>query len=141
MNLEERVNRLERQNRRLKMAGLIALLALLSVVLMGQAETVPDVIKAKNFVLLDDKGTVRGGMGVTSHGSLIQLYDPKGTARATLGSQNGPAGTALTLYDEKGAIRATLGVEQIGVLGVKMTRSENSLVLFNADGKIVHLVP
>ncbi len=81
MNLEQR---LERQNRRLKMAGLIALLAVLSVVLMGQAETVPDVIKAKRFIVVDDDGNERVLLGSTIRGYGLELFDYEGRIRMEL---------------------------------------------------------
>ena len=87
MNLEQRLERLERQNRRLKMAGFIALLAVLSVVLMGQAETaetVPDVIKAKTFIAVDDEGNERVLMGSMTTGYGLALFDYDGRIRMKL---------------------------------------------------------
>ena len=50
-----RLSRVERQNRRLKLSGIIALVGLAGVFLMGQASkpTIPEVMEAQKFVLRD----------------------------------------------------------------------------------------
>jgi hypothetical protein len=55
MNVEERLARLERENRRLKVAGLLALLVVASVFLMGQTR-VPQRIEARSFAVLNPYG-------------------------------------------------------------------------------------
>ena len=55
MTLERRIERLERQNRRLKRAGGLALLAAASIVLMGQGFGVSEELRAKKLVLVNDE--------------------------------------------------------------------------------------
>jgi len=47
MTVEQRLDRLERQNRRLKFGGMVLLLGFGAVSLMGQAKGVPEEIQAK----------------------------------------------------------------------------------------------
>jgi hypothetical protein len=56
-----RLDKLERENRRLKLIGTIALIGIMSVVMMGQATTkkVPTVIEAERFVVRDRSGRER----------------------------------------------------------------------------------
>ena len=57
----QRLDRLERENRRLKFAGAILLLALAAVGAMGQVlpKAVPKVVEAERFLLRDARGRVR----------------------------------------------------------------------------------
>ena len=96
MTVEKRLDRLERENRMLKGAGAVVLLALLAVAVMGasQKEAIPDVVKARAFHVIAKDGTV-----------LVKLED-------TFGRNTGFAGTVLTL-NGKGqdlvALAATTG--------------------------------
>ena len=62
--LTQRLDRLERENRRLKIAGAILLLALAVVGSMGQVlpKAVPKAVVAEQFVLLDQNGKPRAGL-------------------------------------------------------------------------------
>ncbi|MCZ6691045.1 MAG: hypothetical protein O7H41_15765 [Planctomycetota bacterium] len=59
-SVSERLDRLERQNRRLKLVGLSAVVLLGAALVMGQdaAEKPADVIKARSFQVVDPKGKV-----------------------------------------------------------------------------------
>lgn len=83
MTLEERVTRLERENRRLRAAGLIALSLVGSVFLMGQTR-VPRRIEAESFAVR------------TPYGQTVALLSGNETA----GPQQGHG--QLTLYDTTG---------------------------------------
>lgn len=96
--LAERLHRLERENRRWKRAGGVALAVTAAVMLMGQA-TSSKVIEAERFVLRDSQGRNRGGLRVlTDDRPLLQLADEHGRPRAELAvlSNNTPA---LYFYD------------------------------------------
>ncbi len=100
MTVEERLDRLERQNRRLK-AGLASLLvAALAAGLVGFArqDSIPDVVEARAFHVVSEDGTV-----------LVKLED-------TLGTGRGLAGTITTLNGE-GKTLVGLGGEAGGRLG------------------------
>jgi hypothetical protein len=56
MSIEDRLARLERENRSLKVAGLLVLLVAASVFLMGQAQ--PTTVEAENFVVKDNRGRI-----------------------------------------------------------------------------------
>jgi hypothetical protein len=88
MSLYARISRLERQNRRVKIAGTIAMVLAASIVVMGQAKTAV-VITANEFVLRDSDGIARAkiGMGVDlthKDGPAIVLFDAKGNPRISL---------------------------------------------------------
>lgn len=62
--LARRLDRVERENRRLKGAGVVALALVAAMVLMGQA-TGSKVIEAERFVLKDKDGKVRAELGLS----------------------------------------------------------------------------
>jgi hypothetical protein len=72
MNVEERLARLERENRRLKVAGLLALLAVASAFLMGQTR-VPQRIVASEFVLVNASGEVMAQLGAYGEDGMASL--------------------------------------------------------------------
>jgi hypothetical protein len=123
MDLEHRMERLERQNRLLTVGGLAALVLVSLFFLMGQAEGVPEEITAKKFLLVDDEGNYRGVLNVTEHGPIFALLDAGGTYRASLGI--GEAAT-LAIYDDQMNVRALLS---------------EKLELKNAKGKVIWKAP
>ena len=64
--MEERLSRLERENRRMKQAGVIALFVIAAVVLMGQLTgKAGKVIEAEKFVVKDRFGKIRAELGLS----------------------------------------------------------------------------
>lgn len=103
-NILERLSRVERQNRRLKLSGFVFVAGLMTVFIMGQASTpkVPDVIEAREFVLRGQNGARRALLAVASDGSAgIHIYDSDEKRRVALGVL--PDGLPdLHLYDQTG---------------------------------------
>ncbi len=125
--LADRVAKLETQNRRLKQAGIAALVLASAGVLMGQAHT-SRVLEANEFRLKDADGSVRARLSMdAANRPILSLLDAKGVPVASLGGGRQPllvlfraetneqirlgANTAffgLGLYEKE--IRAGLGV-------------------------------
>ena len=82
MTTEERMNHLERTNRRLTMALVLVGMATIITVAagMGPAEAVPNVVKARSFVLVDENGKERATLSVTRFGTQLTLVDENGKA-------------------------------------------------------------
>ncbi len=116
--LARRLDRVERENRRLKQAGVVAVAVIVAVVLMGQATggKVVEVVEAQRFLLRDSKGINRGGLQVMDDDRpILHLADENGLTRAELVvlSNNTPA---LYFYDyEKGR---DVGRKHLAWLGV-----------------------
>ncbi len=74
--LARRLDRVERENRWLKQAGVVALAVIAAVVLMGQATQgkVAKVVEAEKFVLRDEKGNIRGDLVVNGGIPSLNLY-------------------------------------------------------------------
>ena len=100
--LARRLDRVERENRRLKKAGVAILAGIAALVLMGHVVG-EKVVAAERFVLLDSSGQPRAVLAVAKGGSGLYLYDNKGKLRA--GLVGGTADeTGLTLYHKNGKL-------------------------------------
>jgi hypothetical protein len=108
-----RLEKLEKQSRRLKRAGALALATVGALVLMGQAPQ-PRTLEAERFVIRDQQGRVRAELGLyeaprTPLGRLspaVKLFDDRGNSRAVLAAY--PQGPSLDFYDDAGNIRVEL---------------------------------
>ena len=118
--LMRRVERVERENQRLRRfvmmlaAGLAIVLALSAAMLVfsigGFPGRVAEVVEAKRFVLRDESGLARGAFELTADGgSELVLRDRDARERVRLALlPNGSPG--LTFADREGRARAVLGV-------------------------------
>jgi hypothetical protein len=81
MDLEHRVAKLERENRRLRVAGLLALMLVGTLFVMGQARPAR-VLEAESFILRDPTGIVLGRFAVDEDGyPRLSLNDRAGVIR------------------------------------------------------------
>jgi hypothetical protein len=132
--MAQRLEKLERQNRRLMQVGVLALAFLFSVVWMGQAPRKLRPIEADRFTLKDSDGKKRaellieesgpglvlydttgrriGRFGGVSNGAGLSLQSIEGGARLSLASQ--PEGPHLLLFDPSGKFRTELGAGEKG---------------------------
>ena len=67
MSIEDRIARLERENRRLKVGALLGLLVIVAVFIMGQARP-PRVLEAEAFVLRDSTGVRLAQLSIEDDG-------------------------------------------------------------------------
>ena len=119
MSLEDRIGRLERENRRLKLAGGGLAAAALIVVLAGAATTQqPDVIEVKGVILKNDDGKKIGELTNDERGTGIVFYDSEGETRAMFGVlPNGDGGLNVSNSESNCGVLATgLGVIKDGKL-------------------------
>jgi hypothetical protein len=134
-NLGQRVARLERQNRKLKMAGLGIVLGMAAFLLMGAARA-PKIVEAEKIVILDLHGRARITIGTPAFAGaaadtnpddpMIWLTDEKGADRAML------ANDGLSFANGKGRPTVRLSSDPNGLSGLK---------LYGADGKVSWSAP
>ncbi len=89
-NLEQRLDRLDRECRWLKRVGALVLLGMAAMLVMGQAidRRFGNVIEAEKIVLRDATGKTRIALGPDSTGYSLNFYDVNGIDRATLAMAN-----------------------------------------------------
>jgi len=90
-----RVNKLEKDNRRMKKVCLAATVLGTAFIALGQSQT-PRVIEANEFRLMDSKGTVRAKLATNGNAqTLFNLYSIGGDQLASIGV--GTTGSNITL--------------------------------------------
>ena len=101
-SLVTRVNRLERENRRMKLAGMLLLVGIAALIVMGQtkATKVAKVVEAEKFVLIDKKLGLPNATLETSESGMagLFLYGPGGKEIIAEMSASYGFGPAVKLY-------------------------------------------
>ena len=116
MTLEDRIVRLERQNRWMKRAGGVAVALVGLLLILGQSKPQDTVITARGFIIVDEKGEKRGEFGFSGPriGPRLELFGAAGEALLTseklyLAKPQGPSGLpakGLQLSSEPSIVRA-----------------------------------
>lgn len=104
----ERLEKLEKQNRWMKNAGLAVLALAGCSFLMAQALPASGTIEAREFNLRDKAGNVRRRLGMNEAGPYLSLIDATGIDR--VGLVAGEVGPVLVLRSGKDKIQAQLAV-------------------------------
>lgn len=141
--IAQRMERLERDNRRLRQFALAIACGTLAVFLTGQTVPRPPTLEAQRLVLKDQRGAIRAVLGAVSDDEPFGLLvlDARGRIRGKLGVQEDGA-PVLALADERGVDRVVLqpdtGLRVLGngpsvTLGVTYG-TEPALELRDKDG-------
>ena len=161
-----RLNKLEQDNRRLKLAGGSLLLMLAAVPLVGSImpHQIPEVIEAREFRVVGANGTSRAALNadaivyIDENGQSraiidalgIAYLDENGTRRAAMNAysigynaENGRRRSSMDAdglwhFDENGIIRAQMGNTQTltPATGV-VTRTPAQVVLYDAEFNVI----
>jgi hypothetical protein len=150
-NVEARLRRLERENRRLKRAGVALLgLAALGALLGGQAQPKEKTVTAREFILEGSDGTKRAALYSTGSGAYLALYGKGGETVLALSGSDTPG---LTVYDPGRKLRAVLTVDKDSsalLLGagagearaaLAASKAGSTIELKGADGKPAFVKP
>jgi hypothetical protein len=115
--IQGRLLKLEKQNRRFKQLGAVALIVAAALLVMGQASAPRKTVEANEFILRDSSGNIRARLSMNvpkgaapSYPAAAQLvfFDEKGKERASLDGGTSAGGFAgLTLYDGQERNRAS----------------------------------
>ncbi len=133
----QRLERLERKARWWK--GLASVLLALTGALCllgaagGKVIQVFDEVRARQFVLVDAKGTARAGLRVGADGSTaLVLTDPDGRMLAGLAvlSEGTPR---LLFYDKAGKARGGLGIQQDGTISLALADKDGTLHYWSGE--------
>lgn len=137
-----RLERLERENRRLKVVVGSILLGLAAVGLVGQAGAKSGgmVVEAEQFLLRDSSGVLRAALKTAVNGPVgLALADTKGQNRMLLDvDKDGLQG--VSFYDERQRPRAVLAVLDNGGVGLTLSDQQGQprvVVAVKADGSVV----
>src|SRR5712692_4037060 len=116
-----RLAKLEGEHRRFKRLGSLALVALAAVGLMGQARgggpKGAKSIEAEHFLVRDESGTIRGGLGINPQGGVGVWFN--GQTKVSMGvGLDGRAGMRLT--DDAGKLRGAFALQPDGLAGIEI---------------------
>ncbi|HOA75517.1 MAG TPA: hypothetical protein PL151_10115 [Phycisphaerae bacterium] len=130
MTLEQRIEKLERQNRTLKLAVASMLLAGVGALIMGQATTggtdVANLIRAHRIEIVSADGKPAVVLGMTAGGTgTVTTLDAKENKIVSLGVTKNGEGT-ITTGNSRGRDLVRIAVT---------TEGEGVLITNNADGK------
>ena len=118
-SLAQRLERVERQNRRLRVGAtavalMLAVMTVATAVLCGRLASPNRTVHARGFVLRDEHGNTRAALFLPdSHAVALALRDVNGRARALLRIL-GRGRPRLDLLDADGYERATLAADTDG---------------------------
>src|SRR5438067_3464825 len=95
--IEQRLNKLESNVRFYKqiIIGLIAVIGVVAFMSFTKKATVEDVVKAKEFQVVDDYGRVYLSLKKDQGAGQVDLFNSSGTKLLTLTSSDGGAGTII----------------------------------------------
>lgn len=103
MDVKQRIERLERQNRVLRLSLGVTAVAVICLAAMGATTlnqvTQYKIIRAEKFELVDTHGNLRGEMGVNDLGPFVHFDDRQNGRLASMGIANGTPHVTL----QKGA--------------------------------------
>lgn len=112
MNLEDRIRRLEQENRRIRIVGITLAMISCGVVLVGLGPSTPTVVEARKFVLKDSAGHDRAVISITEDekNTHFKLIDSAGNEHFFVGS--GPSGALIWMTDGAGKLRISASASQ-----------------------------
>ncbi len=126
MTLEQRLEKLERENRWMRRIGAVGVAIAAAVFLIGQGKDKPRVVEAEAFVLRDGEGKQRAVLSMEKPNTpSLVLLDQNGTKRVYLLAEQGGR-ASLGLGPGDGGIRTVLRVNSGG---------DAHLNFFDKDGK------
>ncbi|HSB81872.1 MAG TPA: hypothetical protein VLM91_24085 [Candidatus Methylomirabilis sp.] len=115
-----RLEKVERQNWRMKVGGILALLVAGAGLLMGQAMPRATTVEAEAFIVRDATGRQRAALHLVPDGGVaLSFFDPAGVGRAALRIDR-EGSPDLTLIDQSAKNRAVLRVERNGAPGLAL---------------------
>lgn len=129
MTTEERIQKLERNNRRLGIGITILVLFGGTIVATSATSVPPQDLVVRSLSVVDENGKTRASLMADVYGAGLQLLDEDGNVRAELVSKK--TGTALTLRDgsENGNVRLAIG------------KNGPNLILQDSNGNKVSSLP
>jgi hypothetical protein len=107
LEIERRLNKLERSNRALRLVVSVCLLGAVAMMLMGATSTAPKVIDAEKIILRDSAGNERGQLFANENVWGLVLFNKNKTKAASfIASANTMNG--VLLFDQNGNMRQTI---------------------------------
>ena len=141
MTADTRIESLETQVRTLKrmLVGVFGVVVVGVLLAATTLQTVPDVIRAKKFEVVNDEGKVLAGLGQGTYGSFLTLRNRSEEVFALLYTDGD--GSVLSIYNKDGKRGAAiLANANGGVVNVANKEGKSvAVVAANADGGVLSI--
>ena len=128
--MQHEINELRNQVRNLKrmLFGVFGLVVVGGLLAATSLQSVPDVIQAKKFEVMNDAGKVVVEIGAIADGGKLEIYENGGKQVALIGA--GPTGGALGIRNKAGKSVAVLVPNLLGgALEIRNTKAQPVVVL------------
>jgi hypothetical protein len=135
--LAERVGRLERENRRWKWIGGVALIGVLTLIAGGANQ--PGIVEAERIVLRDKVGKIRAVLEVKEDGTpRLALFDREANEGVEL-AVDSQVGSSLGLWCKQGASSIWALANNAGAAHVNLTVEDGQDLRLLSSGKDINL--
>jgi hypothetical protein len=148
VKLQQRLERLERDNRRFKRVGLALMLLAGVGMVMGQ-NPAPEarVVKAEKFVVVDKNGVVLATLGADKEETSLKLHSPdgkplislrawqKGSSGLYIEDEKGTPAVELAHIEEGGPVLHFIGSNSATRVSLEGTGQSSSLSLYQREGQ------
>jgi len=147
MTADQRIERLERQNRWMRRVGVLAMVGIAALLFLAQTreKRLPD-LKVRSLAVLDEKGRVRASIAPHESGVGFMLSDVNLESRLMLGVWGTPYMTfwrgkneCLTLADLKDDGRILLVIHD--PMTLKLAGAKARFTMQDSDGKVLYTAP
>tara|TARA_Y100001978_G_C23628659_1_gene402257 strand:- start:479 stop:964 length:486 start_codon:yes stop_codon:yes gene_type:complete len=139
MSIEQRLEQVEKQTKRLRVAVVVLATALCGVVSMAAKDStesiygVFDTVIAKRIFVQNDKGKIKVALSSSTDGGVVQtFYGKTGVQSVVLGSVGGGEGTVMT-YAKSGKELVKLSSTDNGGAAVVYNKTGEGIVSLWAD--------
>lgn len=137
-NVTQRLEGVERENRRLKRVGAAMVATITAVILMGQVTSpkVPAVVEAEQFVLRDGRGKARAWLNMSDGSVNFALADKDERTRTLLYVRDdGTDGLILATHDGQTRVEVKVGVSGVPTLSLVDNDGNRIGMFVLSDGK------
>jgi hypothetical protein len=146
-SIMRRLERVERENRRLKSLSLVIAIIVGAVLVMAQAPShrTPRTIEAEQFILKDASGKVRADLSMADNTPVLALLSDKGSPLVNLQGSDSPALT-LSNADSKELLKLLASPDvnslalydgQTARVGVGVWKGDAGFALYDDTGKLL----
>ena len=113
MNLDQRMARIERENRIHRALWGVAVLLVLAFVVWGHAQPIPDVIQARSIQVVDAGGRRVAALDAMDTGGILRVFNKAGKAVAAMQVSSDGSGS-VSVFNNAGVLVAALQVSSDG---------------------------
>ena len=114
LDIKERLQKMEKQTRRIKVVGFVGSIVLVAALLIGQAFPKSRTVEAEKFILRDADGKVRAELGMKNDLLGFVMLDKNDVCRVSIGLEPTTGSAIMGFHDKNGQPCILLGASAGG---------------------------